>query len=409
MNKIEFFFFKNYLFSEKKEWLRFDSLFSIIGVILSVATLTIAHSIFGGYETALKDSILGANSHIYIFQPGAANLNQEQVNDLIQDFGGKKEVEAIAPVIQIPAMAVNEGRIKGALIKGINWKAEAQPTKYRQYIRQGTWEMPDNKDVVMGKKLADELNLTIGDLVKIVSPLHSKFTPLGYKSKSKKFKIVGLYESGMYEYDSKFVFMNMQSARGFSPVSSEYSLIEIKLKSEFINKADYLAYKWEMLNDGFYQISSWIEFNGNLFMTLSFQKWILFIIISFLILLASFNIVSAVSTSIIEKKKEIGILKAFGASSFLLSKIFVGKTMILSSIGVLLGQLIGYIIAYFLSVQNFFLLKGDVYFLEKINVKFSFQDFTIIFIISILMIFVASLVPLKRVSSLQITDILRGM
>jgi lipoprotein-releasing system permease protein len=157
-----------------------------------------------------------------------------------------------------------------------------------------------------------------------------------------------------------------------------------------------------------YQISSWIDFNGNLFSLLTLEKWVIFIILSFLILIASFNVVSSVATSIIEKRRELGIMKAFGASNKMMRKIFVGKTLIVSFVAVSLGQIVGVLIAKFLSWQKFFMLKGDVYFLDKINVQFSLISWLLVLGVSLLIVTLASFVPLRKISALEVTDILRG-
>ena len=408
MNKVVIYFLKKYIFSPKKEWLRFDSIFMVIGIIISVATLTVALSIFEGYETVLKNTILGVNSHIYIFNSVEENLSKSDILQLSEFLSSQPEVENSAPVIVTQAMASNGNRIKGAIIRGINWRMENQPTSYKKYIFQGNYELKNKYDIAIGYKLAKELGLEIGDTFKLIYPMSSKITPMGIKSKQEEFKIVGLYKSGMYEYDSKYVFLNLDTASEFSSFEDEYTMIEVKLKQEHIERADFLAYKWEMNFDFEYQVSSWIDFNSNLFALLKVEKWVIFIILSFLVLIASFNVVSSVSTSIIEKRKELGILKAYGASNKMLQKIFIGKTLIISLIAVSLGQIIGVLIAEFLSWQTFFILKGDVYFLEKINVEFSLISWMVILCISILIVFVASIVPLRNIAKLEITDILRN-
>ncbi len=137
------------------------------------------------------------------------------------------------------------------------------------------------------------------------------------------------------------------------------------------------------------------------------EKWVIFIILSFLILIASFNVVSSVSTSIIEKRTELGILKAFGASDKILRQVFIGKTLILAVLSVSFGQILGVLLAKFLSWQKFFVLKGDVYFLEEINVQFGYISWIIILGVSMLIVFAASLIPLKNISKLNITNIIR--
>jgi len=408
MNKVVGYFLKKYIFSPKKEWLRFDSVFMVVGIVISVAILTVALSIFEGYEKVLKKTILGANSHIYIFNSGAGNLNRETIEQLKFFCDSQPEIESSSAIIMTQAMCTNKNRVKGCLIRGIDWKQENLPTSYKKYVSEGKYELQNFNEVVIGYKLAKNLNLGIGDTLKLISPLNSQITPLGMKPQKRDFIIVGFYKSGMYEYDSKYVFLNYQAAAEFISAIDEYSMMEIKLTDENIERADYLAYRWSSELDYKFQITSWIDFNGNLFSLLKLEKWVIFIILSFLILIASFNVVSSVSTSIIEKKQDLGILKAFGASSKILRNIFIGKTFFISIFAVTFGQIFGVLIAISLSKQTFFLIKGDVYFLEKINVSFNPLSWIIILVVSLLIISGASIIPLKKITKLDVTEILRS-
>jgi len=395
------------MYSPKKEWLRFDSVFMVIGIIISVATLTVALSIFEGYETVLKDTILGVNSHIYIFKSGDGNLLKQDVKAIEDKLQATEGVENTSALIISQAMASNGNRIKGTIVRGIDWEQEELPSKYKKFVLEGTWKLDTDKSAVLGYKLAKELNLKIGDDFKLISPMNSKITPMGLKPQEENFILVGLYKSGMYEYDSKFIFVDINELAKFNSMEDEFTMVEVKMKPEWIEKADYTAYVWEHEFDYKYQISSWIDFNSNLFALLKMEKWVIFIILSFLILIASFNVVSSVSTSIIEKRTELGILKAFGASDKILQQIFVGKTLILALLSVTLGQVLGILLANFLSWQKFLVLKGEVYFLDKINVQFGYVSWLVVLGVSMLIVFAASLIPLKQISKLNITNIIR--
>jgi len=410
MSSVSSFFLKKYMISSKRELLRFDSLFMIIGIIVSVAVLTVSMAIFDGYTNALKKTILGVNSHIYIFRNGEEELANEHIAALERFLGDQKEVDSFARIIMTEAMISNQKRIKGCLIRGIEWEKEDLPTEFRKYVQEGSYELQEKNDAVLGYRLADKMGLKIGDEFTLHSPLNSKVTPLGLKSNNIIFHLTGLYYSGMYEYDSKFLFCNLASAAEFAGLVDQISMVEVSLKDDQIENADYLAYKWETDLDEIsftYQISSWIDFNGNLFSLLHLQKWILFIILSFLILIASFNVVSSVSTSILEKRRDLGILKAYGASDNLLKQIFIKKALLTGVIAVILGEVIGMVIAVILSKQSVFLLKPDVYFFERIQVEFSIISSFAVFGIALLIIFFASLIPLRRISRLQVTSILR--
>lgn len=401
-------FLKKYILSSRKEWLRFDSIFMIVGIVISVATLTVALAIFEGYENVLKSTILGVNSHVYVFLATDGNLTTDNYNELQEMLDFQPEVISYSPVIMTQAMASANGRIKGSVIRGIEWQQPELPTSYRDKVYAGSYKLNSEDAAVIGYKLAKELNLELGDELELISPLNSTYTPMGLKPQKQKFLITGLYRSGMHEYDTKYIFIDKNSAADFAQMQNEFTMLEIKVSPESIENADYLAYKWRMILDYKYQITSWIHFNGNLFSLLKLEKWVIYIILSFLILIASFNVISTVTTSIIEKRRELGILKAYGASDKLLQNIYIGRTILSAFLAVTIGQIVGVLIAEFLSWQKFFLLKGDVYFLDKINVSFNPLSWFLILGTSLFIITLASLFPLKKIAGLEITEILRG-
>ena len=190
-------------------------------------------------------------------------------------------------------MAANGKRIKGSIVRGIDWEQQKLPSKYKKYVLEGTWKLDGENSAVLGYKLAKELNLKLGDTFKLISPMNSKVTPMGLKPKEEIFTLVGLFRSGMYEYDSKFIFIDREIMAEFNSMENEFTMVEVKLKPDWIERADYTAYMWEHEFDYQYQISSWVDFNSNLFALLKMEKWVIFIILSFLILIASFNVASS--------------------------------------------------------------------------------------------------------------------
>ena len=407
MNKIVLFFLKKFFRSPKKEWLKFDTMFMILGIIISVSTLTVALAIFDGYEKALKNTILDVNSHIYIFSSDD-KIDAKKAIELDSLLSAQEEIACFGKIVVTQSMCSNLDRVKGAIIRGIEWQNEQLPVAYHKFIFEGDYQLLHENDAVIGYRLAKELNLKLGDEFKIISSIGAKITSFGLQQKEKKLKVVGFYKSGMYEYDSKYVFINLETAAQFAEIPKSFTMMEIKLKENFVEKADYLAYKWEYLLDYKYQINSWIYFNSNLFTLLKLEKWIIFIILSFLVLIASFNVVSSVATTIIEKKQEIGILKTLGTSNYLLQKIFLFKTIFVAIFAITVGQIFGVLIAKFLSWQKFFALKGDVYLLDKIHVEFSVLSWSIILLTSLLIVFLASAIPLKKINNLKIIEVLRN-
>jgi len=261
---------------------------------------------------------------------------------------------------------------------------------------------------VLGSRLAIQLDVSIGDTIRLVSPMQTKVTPMGIKNHSRKFRVTGIYQSGMYEYDSRFVFTRLNTARQFTSKEAEVTSIEIKLKNEYIEDAEILASRWEKDFDFDFQVVSWIFYNGNLFSILVLEKWILFIIMSLLVVIASFNVVSATATSLMEKQGDIGILKAYGMSNKNLKLIFLSRMLLLASIATIIGELLGWILGVILTKQTLYQLKSDVYFVDSISVHFSWQSCILVFVVTLLVVTVSTLIPLRRINQLKVVEILRG-
>ncbi|MFO7897325.1 MAG: FtsX-like permease family protein [Candidatus Cloacimonadales bacterium] len=408
MNKFVSHFLRKFLSSPRKEWLRVESVFMVAGIIISVAVLTVSLAIFDGYIKAMKQAYFGVNSHLYFFNREDDNLTRELQTKLNEFLKNQSEVDTFAPVITNQVMLSAQDRIKGSMLRGIDSEVSPQPTSFRKYVVQGDAEIAASDKIVLGYKLARQLNVAIGDTIKVISPLNSSVTAFGLMPREKEFVLSGLYRSGMHDYDAKYAFCDLERAADFFGLQQKVTMYEVKLLPAFIEQADYYAYKWRYETDLEFQTSSWIDFSGNLFALLALEKWVIFIILSFLVLIASFNVISSVSSTILEKKRELGIMKAFGTSNHILRQILLGRTLIISFLAICLGQLLGYLLALFISHQNLLQMKGEIYFIDQINVAFNPLSWLLILTISLLIVFFASLVPLRRIEKLPVTDILRG-
>ncbi|MCD4651455.1 MAG: ABC transporter permease [Candidatus Cloacimonetes bacterium] len=380
----------------------------MLGVVIAVAALLVSFALFEGYENALKEVILGANAHVYIFRSGSDDLSKEDMRRIREVLDSQTEISTYAPIILTQALAVNKEQHAGILLRGIEPDGEELPTAFRKYVQTGSAELSNPLDTVIGVRLADQLGVTVGDSIKLVSPMRTRITPMGIRSRSRKFRISGLYQSGMYEYDSRFVFTRLETASQFASIGNQVSSVEIKLHSDEVENADALAYEWEKeLGLGF-QVVSWIFYNGNLFTIIVLEKWILFIIMSLLVIIASFNVVSATATSLMEHQGEIGILKAYGMTNANLKLIFLSRMIVLATIATAVGEAFGWIMGVFLTRQTLYQLKGDVYFVDEINVHFSWQNCLLVFGVTMLIVALSTLIPLRRISQLKVVEILRG-
>ncbi|MEA1971802.1 MAG: FtsX-like permease family protein [Candidatus Cloacimonadota bacterium] len=407
MSKVANFFLIKYLLSGKKEVLRIDNIFLIIGIVISVSVLTISLALFEGYQVKLKETILGVNAHIYIFKDGTTNLNSTDSEIIKKSLKDNSSIVAFTPLIETNLMAVKNNRIKGCILKGFDTQSQSIAFDYHKYVTIGSSVIQDDKSVIIGKYLAKELNVSLNDKIYLVSPLQTSYSLMGLKQRKIEAKIVGIFESGMHTYDTKYIFANLKFADSFSTTPNQFTMFGIKVLPQKIESTQEIAKNImsEIGND--YQVRTWQEFNSSLFRLISLEKWLLFILLSFLVVVASFNVISTISTMVMNKREEIGILKAFGTTDEELYKIFLGRIFAISSFAIFSGIIMGVIFSYLLSVQNIYQLNGEVYFLEEIFINHKILNLFIIASVSHLIVVATALLPLKKIKKLEIIDIIR--
>jgi lipoprotein-releasing system permease protein len=407
MNLLAWITFKRYLFSPRREWLRFDSVFMVLGIVISVCTLTAAISLFDGYTHALKKAMLGANSHIYIYPNLADDLTPQDVNTLTTFLSRKKQIQAFSAIVMKPAMLTAKDKIKGCVVHGIEWNMKNATTDYKNYIYEGTYKLGNEKDIVIGDRIAAQLNLAIGDSVQLLRPTIQMNLGQGVIPKSETFRLVGKYRSGMYEYDNSYVFMNRSRAAEFFQMGDHISMIEVRLQDKYQKEAERLSRQWNSSFQDRYQVLSWLYFSQSLFSLLTMEKWLIFIILTFLLLIASFNVISSLLTTILEKKRDIGILKAMGINELLLRQIFFGRIIIIGICAIIAGEIAGGILAWIVAKQTIFHLKADVYFLDQLSLQLTPFNVSFIFLVSLVIIAIGTLIPLRKINQMQIIEILR--
>ena len=406
MIKIVLFFIRKHFVSAKREWKNFNNLFAVIGILISAAILTVAVSLFEGYETALRKVILGANSHIYVFKDGSSDLKKQDLNELSDFFKNRQEIKAYSPTIMTDVMLINNNRIAGAIAKGIKWKKEELPSNYKTYIKEGSYKLKSNYDAVLGKNIAKRLNVEIGDKIEITSALNTDITPMGLKSTKKTIRIVGFFKSGMYEYDNSYIYLNLETAKQLTK-NNEVTMMEIALKEQYVKQVNKYASKYLIKMGMSYQFRTWEDYNANLFSLIKLEKWMMFIVLNFLVLIASFNLVSSILASIMEKKQEITILRTYGASNRFIKQLFMGKTLFIAGFAIFFGEILGLIIGVLIEKQQIYQLKADVYFLDKIQMHFNPIMLILIFLAALLIVYLCSLFPLKKIAKTDIIEILR--
>ena len=404
----------------EQKFISLNTWISIGGVALGVMALIVVIAVMSGFGKDLRDKILGTNSHIVVTNITRSGMdNSEFVLKKIMEVKG---VKAAAPFILNQVMLTFGGNSLGVVVRGVDPNREAMVSDLeKNMIRGDIGVLRKNKNVaagpyrekiILGKELAHKLGVEMDDTVSMVAPA-SHLTPMGLIPKIKLFKVAGLFESGMFEYDSSLAFISIQSAQKFFSMKEKVSGIEIRVDD--IDHADKIA---ESLQEslGFpYYARDWMRMNKNLFSALRLEKVVMFIILILIILVAAFNIVSTLFMVVMEKTKEIAILKSMGASRASIMKIFSFQGLIIGVTGTLIGCIGGFAVVPNLNdivgfIENLFgitAFPSDVYYLDKLPSEIQYLDSFLIVVFSIAICFLASLYPAWRASRMDPVDGLR--
>jgi ABC-type transport system, involved in lipoprotein release, permease component len=285
------------------------------------------------------------------------------------------------------------------VLRGIDVNSEEKVTDLKKYLIKGSLSglnAKNENEIVLGKVLAQNLGVSVGDRVTIISP-EGRITPFGVMPKTERFTVCGIINSGMYNYDSTFSFISVKNAQNFIGLSSN-TVTGLEVKLNRLGSANALAKKIaDKLNAGTaassYYALSWEELNKNLFSAIKLEKLTMFVILFLIVLVAAFNIISTLIMVVMEKRKDIAVLKSIGASSKDIMIIFIAQGLIIGSIGTALGLISGFLIGYLEETYHIISLPSSVYYITALPVRMTAGEFVIIGFCSIFLSFIATLYP----------------
>ena len=420
----ELFISLRYLRAKRKQvFVSIITFISIAGIFLGVAALIIVLAVMNGFENDLRNKILGINSHIVLMQYSGAMRDYQKVMEKISEVDG---VVASTPFIYTQAMLKNGGRTGGVVLRGMATDSapkvinlgrmqEGSLDNLSERHRSALKLSKENSElpgIVIGKELAKNMGLFLFETVNIISPM-GMATPMGMIPRMKKFVVVGIFDSGFYEYDSTLAYLSLKDCQEFLNMGEHITGLEIKVTD--IYKADTIAKSIEKKIGFPYWARNWMEMNKNLFSALKLEKRVMFIILSLIVLVAAFNIITTLIMVVMEKSKDIAILKSMGATSKSIMKIFIIQGVTIGAVGTLLGCIGGLSVAFNLEKISVFIeklfgfkiLPGDVYYLSQLPSQVNYSDVVIIVIGTVLICFLSTIYPSRRASSLDPAEALR--
>tara|TARA_B100001250_G_scaffold323911_1_gene287414 strand:- start:122 stop:1354 length:1233 start_codon:yes stop_codon:yes gene_type:complete len=385
---------------KKEGFLKVISIFSFLGIMLGVSTLIIVMSVMNGFRTELTEKILGFNSHITI-KPYSNNISEEFYSNLQEEY---KEAKIIK-VYNGEAVVMMSDSAKGVIIRGIDPDKIEKIDFFKKNIIDGKLSNFVDGTIVLGKQLAIELGVVVGDKINIMSS-SSVSTLLGAIPKQSSYKIAAVFSSGLYEFDRNVAFFNLEDSLSFFEKTVDDINLEIFLKNPL--NADKYKKEIQTKNSDFY-VNSWSDLNKSFLSALKVERNVMFLILTLIIIVAAFNIISGLTILIKNKTKEIAILKSLGLSkksivkSFFLTGFLIG--FFATTVGVIFGIIFSiYIeeIRQFLSATlNLQIFPEDIYFLNEMPSEINISSILSISIFSIVITMLASLFPSLAVTKIE--------
>lgn len=407
----EVFIAKRYLKSKRKTgFISLINYISITGVMIGVAALVIVLSIMNGFESEVRSRIIGFGAHIELRKFHKVGL--EDYQDLVKRIEHLDHITGISPYIDEKALILNKSKRDGVAIRGVDPRTIGQVSDIEDDVVLGSFELgypkvdgqKDYPGIVLGRYLADDLGVVFGDKVQVLSP--SGITPgLTQIPHLRTFQVTGIFETGIFEFDDAFAYISLREAQRLFKMKKTITGLEIKL--EDMNQADVVSNTIKKLLGYPYVTYTWFDMNRNLFSWMQIEKWGAFIILSLIIMVAAFNIVSTLIMIVMEKTREIGILKSMGATSSGIMKIFVLEGLIGGGIGTIFGCALGFGLCWAQLKYKFFSLPSDVYIISALPILMKKADFILIAMAAVFLCFIASVYPARKAAKLEPVEAIR--
>ncbi|HEY0843163.1 lipoprotein-releasing ABC transporter permease subunit [Methylotenera sp.] len=401
----------------KNHFISFISLTSMIGIALGVAALIVVLSVMNGFQKELRTRILGVASHLEVTGGG----NQLTDWQSVAAFSARQpNVQASAPYISAQAMLSYDQGVQGAIVRGVIPSAEDKVADLGKHMKVGRLEdlRAGEFGIILGVDLAQALGAQIGDKVVLMAP-QGQFTPTGVVPRLKQFTLVGLFQIGMYEYDAGLALIHLDDAAKLYRMGDKVSGVRLKL-ADLFDAPTVAAHISDQLNvqanrSSDYYVSDWTRQHANFFRAVQMEKRVMFIILTLIVAVAAFNIVSTLVMAVTDKRADIAIMRTFGASPASIMKIFIVQGALIGVIGTALGALFGILIAlnidtiipFIEGLFNVQFLAKDVYYISDLPSDLIWSDVATIVTVSFFLSLLATLYPSFKASRINPAEALR--
>lgn len=400
-----------------------NTFISITGITLGVAALIGTLGIMTGFKEDLQSKILGTTAHVIVQERGTNDL--KGYADLVHQIEAVPDVVAAAPFIFKQVLVTSKTAVQGIILRGIQPSQETQVTDLQANMKFGDLadltqplgpstlphsgqddQTPSASSIrpgiILGKELAFRLGVFVGDTINVVSPV-GPMTSLAMTPKIRPYTVVGVFESGMFEYDSSLSYISLEEAQKFFNLGDTVTGIQVKVKDVFL--AQEIAQRLEATLGHTFMARDWMQLNRNLFSALKLEKTMMFLLLVLITLVASFNIVGTLTMIVNEKQREIAILKAMGATPGAIMRIFMLNGLVIGIVGTGIGVPLGYTFLWL--IQNYWTFDASVYYISRIPVHILPLDVLLVATSAILISFAATFYPSWQAAKLDPVSALR--
>jgi lipoprotein-releasing system permease protein len=412
--RYEYFIGLRYLRARRQEtFISLITLISILGVMIGVMTLNVVMGVMTGFEETLRDRLLGINAHVAVVKSGDQLRDYQKLLDQVVKEAG---VVAATPTVYGQVMLTSGARVTGVVVRGVDPDRVNKVVDIQRYMKEGsvaglkaqhplqiegrTVLLPG---ILVGERLASQLGVFVGSPVQVVSPLGSP-TAIGVIPKVRRFVVSGILNTGMSEIDSTLVFMGLADAQKFFELGDGVTNIEIRVND--VNRSREIAEQIQRRLGFPYFTEDWSRLWPNLFSALQLEKTVYFLVLLLMVLIGAFNIISTLVMVVMEKKKDIAILRSMGATRESIRNIFLFKGSVIGIIGTSLGVLLGLAVCVFLDTYGFQLPK-DTFLISTVPVRIYLGNFVLVAVASLFVCLIASLYPARQAAKLDPVEIIR--
>jgi lipoprotein-releasing system permease protein len=400
-----------YLLAKRRQtFISLVTFISIAGVAVGVTALIVVLAVMNGFQNELRERILGITSHVVVT---SLRGSIDDYPNLIAHIEAEPDVVAATPYIYAQVMVTSQRGLAGAVVRGLNPNTAARVINVARNLKEGKLAdlAPAADDptaahpgIVLGSELAKNLGVRPQDFVSVLSPT-ARLTPMGRSPKTQVFRVVGIFESGMYEFDNTLAYVALSVAQHFLGLGDVVSGIEVKVKD--IYQADRLSESLQVKLGHPFWVRDWMQMNRNLFAALKLEKAAMFVILTLIVLVAAFNIISSLIMLVMEKTRDIAILKTMGATDGSIRWIFVLQGLVIGVLGTTLGLGGGYGLCALLQEYKFIKLKPDVYNIPTLPVRMETLDVTVIALAAVAICLLATIYPSWQAARLDPAEALR--